>query len=573
MDRSDGVELSLSDYPPSFLAAVVEHVSVPIFVKKVDSLQYILMNRAAEIFFGLPKTEMLGKTAEEVFPEESVDQIARHDQTIIRAPSVSVFTEHEGITPGNGLRRATSTRIPLFDESGEFTHILIVLEDITERRRTEAEMFRLAMYDPLTDLPNRAAFNQEINAALVRHAIEGSGFAVLSVDLDHFKEVNEVWGHAKGDKLLAAVASRLRRVAADHFISRQGGDELCIILENLSRDEIRAKANEVSGCASKVEVDGHVLDVGLSVGAAIFPEDGRDTSTLLANADAALYRAKSEGRGTARFFDNLLAEGIREKRAMQRGIKLALERDQFRLEYQPQADRAGKIVGFEALARWKHPVRGEIRPDVFIPLAEESNLIKDLGEWVLREACREAASWSQPLSISVNLSPIQLADTAFFDQLRRILTDTGLAPDRLTLELTEGCVISDLAWAATVLHRMKLSGIEIALDDFGTGYSSLAVMHSLPLNKLKLDRRFVADFRRPEGIAVMRAIIGLAHELGLTVLAEGVETEEQRHALQRLDCDELQGYLIGRPQPIGAYREAANAALGAVPAAKSQAPL
>ena len=303
-----------------------------------------------------------------------------------------------------------------------------------------------------------------------------------------------------------------------------------------------------------IEVAGQPLRAGMSIGVAVYPVDGADVSVVLANADAALYRAKAEARGSIRFFEPDMDKRLRERRALQHDLRFALSRHEIALHYQPQASIDGKIIGFEALVRWDHPTRGMVSPGEFIPLAEESGAIIALGEWILREACREAASWPTSLRIAVNLSPAQFRHGDLPALVHSVLFDTGLAANRLEIEITEGVLISDFSRAISILRRLKTLGVRIAMDDFGTGYSSLSYLQAFPFDKIKIDRGFIANLdRNPQSAAIIRAVIGLGHGLNLPVVAEGVETKEQLAFLRREACNEVQGYLFGRPAPIAQY--------------------
>jgi predicted signal transduction protein with EAL and GGDEF domain len=308
--------------------------------------------------------------------------------------------------------------------------------------------------------------------------------------------------------------------------------------------------------STEIVAGGQSLHVGLSIGIAVYPSDGQDVTTLLANANAALYRAKTAGRGTIRFFEAHMDEHLRERRALQHELHAAIEQDELTLYYQPQARISGETIGFEALVRWVHPIRGTVSPGTFIPLAEESGLIMEMGEWILREACREAASWPKPLQVAVNLSPVQFRHGDLPSLVHAILLETGLAPHRLELEITEGVLINDFARAVSILRRLKLLGVSIAMDDFGTGYSSLSYLQSFPFDKIKIDRTFIANLTENHYSAtIVRAVIGLGRGLNLPVMAEGVETAEQLAFLARESCDEVQGYHIGRPAPIEGYAD------------------
>jgi diguanylate cyclase (GGDEF)-like protein len=431
-------------------------------------------------------------------------------------------------------------------------------EDVTERRRAEQQIEHLAHHDALTGLPNRIAFNQRLQSMLENAAAAGDGFAVLCLDLDRFKEVNDVFGHAAGDALLREVAERLKGAAQDAFLARLGGDEFTLILTTEGHQTAAGALAEnlQAAMAGEIHVGDHSVRSGITIGIALYPGDGRDANTLLGNADAALYRGKSEGRGSIRYFEAEMDMRLRDRRVLQQELRLAIERQELRLYYQPQARLNGEITGFEALVRWQHPLRGMVQPGLFVPIAEESGLIIQIGEWVLREACREAASWSNPLQIAVNLSPVQFQHGDLPNLVHQILLETGLAPARLELEITEGVLVGDFSRAVSVLRRLKALGVHIAMDDFGTGYSSLSYLQAFPFDKIKIDQTFVAKLQvSPQSEAIVRAVIGLGHGLNLPVVAEGVETKDQSAFLAREACDQVQGFLIGRPAPIESYAE------------------
>ena len=423
----------------------------------------------------------------------------------------------------------TSTRLPIIGEDGVPQYLVNVLQDVTERKRAEARIAHMAHYDALTDLPNRAAFSECYATTLARAAKEKDSFALLSVDLDRFKEINDVFGHTIGDKLLCAASARLGAAAQGAFLARLGGDEFALI----SGGSDAASAHELAerllaSVTEDFEIDGHRLRIGLSIGIAIYPADGTDASSLLGNADAALHRAKGGGRGTIRFFEAEMDQRLRERRALVQDLQTAAERSELVVYYQPQARMDGEITGFEALLRWRHPMRGLIAPDTFIPAAEESGLILPIGEWVLRESCREAASWPKPLNIAVNLSPVQFRHGDLPGLVHSVLLETGLAPGRLELEITESVLIDDLARGLTILRRLKLLGVQIAMDDFGTGYSSLSNLQAFAFDKIKIDRSFISSLdSSPQSATIVRAVIGLGRGLDLPVIAEGVESNKQ----------------------------------------------
>jgi diguanylate cyclase (GGDEF)-like protein len=429
-------------------------------------------------------------------------------------------------------------------------------EDVTERRRAEAQIEHMARHDPLTGLPNRAAFTETLAVFLERAKHENGRFALLCIDIDRFKEVNDVFGHPVGDGLLCEIARRLEAAAAGAFLARLGGDEFVI----LSAQEPQPAATEAlaeriqAALAHDIVIEQQPLRIGVSLGVAIFPGDGEQAASILANADAALYRAKADGRGSIRFFDATMDQRLRDCRALQHDLRSAADRGEIVVHYQPQARMDGSTVGFEALVRWQHPVRGMIAPGAFISVAEESGLIIPLGEWILREACREAASWPKPLTIGVNLSPVQFRHGDLVATVHAILLETGLPPDRLELEITEGVLIGDFSRALSILRRLKNLGVRIAMDDFGTGYSSLSYLQTFPFDKIKIDRSFVSNVQtNQQSAAIIRAVIGLGRGLNLPIIAEGVETQGELDFLAGEACDEVQGYFVGRPAPIAKY--------------------
>jgi diguanylate cyclase (GGDEF)-like protein len=431
-------------------------------------------------------------------------------------------------------------------------------EDVTEQKRAEQRIAHMAHYDTLTDLPNRAAFKDSMAATLDRAAATGEQFAVLSIDLDHFKEANDTYGHLVGDALLNEVARRLQAAAGGTFVARIGGDEFAVIVADGEQPAAAEALAErlLAAFADDFEVEGHKLKLGLSIGAAIYPTDGTDAKTLMVNADATLYRAKAETRGAVMFFEPEMGFRLRERHALREDLRSAINRGELLLHYQPQKKMSGETIGFEALVRWQCPKRGMVLPGTFIAVAEESNLILPLGEWVLREACREAASWPQPLTIAVNISPIQFRQGDLPRLVHSILLQTGLAPRRLELEITEGVMINDFSRAVSILRRLKSLGIKIAMDDFGTGYSSLSYLQSFSFDKIKIDRVFICDLEHNHhSRAIVRAVVGLGQSLYLPTLAEGVETEAQHSLLMKEGCDEVQGYLTGRPLPISDYAD------------------
>jgi diguanylate cyclase (GGDEF)-like protein/PAS domain S-box-containing protein len=542
----------------ALLDLVVENVPAAIYVKDACDLRYVLINRAGEENWGLSADQMIGKTDFDLLPQSFADDITAHDRQTLQTLAPDLHKEHPIEVPTKGARIVTSTRVPILDLDGRPQYLLTVVHDVTERRRAEAHIAHLAHHDPLTDLPNRAAFNERLSAMLETARGSGQRFAVMCLDLDRFKDVNDVFGHSSGDALLCAAARRLQANAQGAFLARFGGDEFMLLVNEGSRPAAAAAVADrlVAAFADDFDIGGQKLRVGLSVGVAIYPTHGVDAMWLLSNADAALYRAKAEGRGTVRFFESDMDAELRERRTLQRDLQWALARNELVLHYQPQASIDGTIVGFEALVRWRHPTRGLIAPATFIPIAEDSGLIIPIGEWVLRAACSEAASWPSALNVAINLSPVQFRHGDLPALVHSTLLATSLAPNRLELEVTESVLIGDFPRALSILRRLKALGIGIAMDDFGAGYSSLSYLQSFPFDKIKIDRAFIANLERnPQSSAIVRAVINLGRGLDLPVIAEGVETEDQRSFLLREACSAIQGFLIGRPLPVEQYAQ------------------
>jgi diguanylate cyclase (GGDEF)-like protein/PAS domain S-box-containing protein len=539
-----------------FLNTILENVPALLIVKEAREQRYVLINREAEEFFGIPRETLIGKTAFDVFPAEQAGLMMARDRDVLQSGAPMLVENNAVRTPGRGARLVTSRRIAIRDDQGEAQYLLTVVEDVTERRRAEERIAHLAHHDALTDLPNRAAFTERLASTLDQAARAKSSFAVLCIDFDRFKEVNDLFGHSTGDALLREVSRRLQDAAPGAFLARVGGDEFTALATEGSQPATAEALAErlLASVAEDLNIDGHLLRTGLSIGMAVYPADGGDAAALLANADAALYRAKAEGGGAIRFFEPDMDKRLRERRALQHDLRSAIEHGELTLHYQPQALIGGQIIGFEALLRWHHPTRGVVPPSVFVPLAEDSGLIIAIGEWVLREACREAASWPRGLQIAANLSPIQFRHGDLAGLVHSVLLETGLSPGRLELEITEGVLIGDFSRAVAILRRLKAVGVRIAMDDFGAGYSSLSYLQSFPFDTIKIDRAFISNVDcNPQSAAIVRAVIGLARGLSVPVVAEGVETLDQLAFLEREACDEVQGYLVGRPAPIETY--------------------
>ena len=473
-----------------FLDAVVEHVPLPIAVRAVStdvrSDRFTLFNRAYEDLTGESRDRLIGRTPHEIFPTDRADLIVRFDEEALLSKQVIATPEHEIETARHGRRLIVAKKAAIPDENGQPQYLLTVMDDITDRRRAEQHISHLAHNDSLTGLPNRASCLEYLSNALDKASKDSEQFAVLCLDLDRFKEANDVYGHLVGDGLLREVAGRLQESVQGAYLARIGGDEFIVVLRATEVSDMAEQLGErlVAAFKRDFEVDGHHIQVGLSIGVAMFPHDGDNVKALIANADAALYQAKSEVRGSVRFFEAKLGARLREHRELQADLRVALKQGQLCLHYQPQKTiGSNELVGFEALARWQCPKRGMVAPGTFIPIAEQCGLIIPLGEWILREACREAATWSQPLRIAVNISPVQFHHGDLPRLVHSVLLETGLSANRLELEITEGVLIDDFSRAVSVLRKLKALGVHIAMDDFGSGYSSLSYLHAFPLRE------------------------------------------------------------------------------------------
>jgi diguanylate cyclase (GGDEF)-like protein/PAS domain S-box-containing protein len=442
------------------------------------------------------------------------------------------------------------------DDSGQVLHSMAGVLDVTERRKSEKENYYLAHFDHLTDTPNRFLLRDRLKQNLAQAAREGHQVAVLFIDLDRFKAVNDTMGHLAGDELLKIVGLRLKECVRDmDTVGRFGGDEFVVILYGiLSEDDPAVFAGRIlDALARPARLDGKDFVGSASIGIAIFPEDGQDEDVLLRNADTAMYAAKQISCNSYQFFSAEMAAKAHEKHHLENNLRSALERDEFSLVYQPQFDLGkNRIAGFEALIRWNHPTKGTISPAQFIPVAEETGLILPLGEWVLRTACTQARTWQDAgfpaMRMAVNISTRQFNRRDFVEILEATLRDTGLDPQCLEIELTETTVMDKIHEAIAILTDIKLLNVSLAIDDFGTGFSSLIYLKQFPFDRIKIAQEFVRDLSHdPADKAIVEAIISMSHRLNLDVIAEGVETKEQLNFLKNRNCLEVQGYYLGRP--------------------------
>jgi diguanylate cyclase (GGDEF)-like protein len=446
---------------------------------------------------------------------------------------------------------------------------VVLLEDITERRNAEARISHLARYDELTALPNRVNFRDEIGRLLATQHGSDHMSALLFVDLDQFKQVNDTLGHPCGDQLLCAVADRLREMLRpEDFVARFGGDEFVVFQQNIhsAEDAAGLARRIVDRLSERYKIDNHLVEIGASVGIAMTAR-GVSADTLLKNADMALYRAKSDGRGTYCFFRDEMAQTVEARRILELDLRKALANEEFELYYQPLVNlKSGKISTCEALLRWNHPVRGTVSPIDIIPVAEDMGLIVDLGRWILRKACMECMKWPAGVSVAVNFSPQQFHQRDILSEVRYALEVSGLSADRLEIEITESSLLRNTQLTHDVLAQLHALGVRISLDDFGTGYSSLSYLHNFPLQKVKIDRSFLEGIDSARPLTLLRGVARLSADLGMAVVVEGIETNEQ---LERISSDgtvsEAQGYLFSRPVPAVRIRQLLNASHGRRP--------
>jgi diguanylate cyclase (GGDEF)-like protein/PAS domain S-box-containing protein len=537
----------------AFLREIIDHIPSQITVKDARERRYLLVNRVAEEQFGRSRDAIVGKTAFDIFPRSTAEDITGDDERMLQSRDGLFLDEFPWETLTMGRRYITSRRIGIHDETGEPRYIINVVEDFTERRRADEKIAHMAHYDTLTDLPNRALFRTQIERELEKVG-RGEKFALLYIDIDEFKGINDSLGHHVGDELLKAVAKRIRNcLKPDDLIARLGGDEFAVIQTRVegATDVVAFVGRIQEAIRRPYHCLGHQLSSDASIGIALAPQDGTDLDQLIKNADLAMYGAKAEGRRTYRFFEPAMDASAKARLTMEQDLRQALADGGFEIHYQPLVDlRSNEVSGCEALLRWRHPERGMVSPAEFIPVAEDTGLINELGDWVLRTACEEAAGWPDHVRLAVNVSPVQLKCETLALKIAGALAASGLDPRRLELEITEAVLIRDDEAALSILHQLRSIGVRIALDDFGTGYSSLSYLKRFPFDKIKIDRCFVTDIAEPSGAPVIvQAVVNIAAASNMTTVAEGVETEQQRDMLRMLGCTEMQGYLFSAPKP------------------------
>ncbi len=546
---------SKNDPAQNVIPSLDEHYR-EVLVFQPKTFQFIKANSLACVDTGFTPDEIMQKTFIELAPTLDPQKLSRICDSLINKirPMVSFETTFQ--------RKDESTypaecKLQLVEPKDSLSEILVWVQDITERKQMENTIRQMAYYDSLTGLPNRNLLNDRLAVALANATRNNEKVAILFLDLDHFKTINDSLGHEAGDQLLQQVSLRIKEILRKQdTIARMGGDEFIILIPGLTDTDHTAKlAEKILDAVTPVfKIGDNELYVGCSIGISIFPDDGMEIKTLLKNSDLAMYRAKEKGRNTFQLYTPAMNFKAMERLAVEKNLRKALDRNEFELYYQPKINlKSGQIAGMEALIRWDSPELGLVMPNQFIPIAEETRLIIQLGHWVLLTACRQTIQWQDaglpPTPVSVNLSVVQFTHPNLVSEIGQVLKQTKIPPYQLELEITESVLMQDTTLAVSILKKLSALGIKISIDDFGTGFSSLNYLKNLPMDYLKIDQTFIKDFNLRTNSAITKAIVTLAQSMDMKTIAEGVETEEQRKFLNELNCDEAQGYLFSKPIP------------------------
>jgi diguanylate cyclase (GGDEF)-like protein/PAS domain S-box-containing protein len=538
-----------------FLDSIIDNIPIAVVVKDAVTRKFVLVNRTFQAMRGLGRDALVGKSVFAFYNQRTAEFIDHMDSEVLQGHRDGKNLEYD-VDTQDGTRIYATSRIVVRDNDGEAKYLIVVINDVTERKKSEQRIAFMAHHDALTGLANRAAVTQQIEEAAARQRRRGDSFTVLLLDLDRFKHVNDTLGHSAGDALLRQAAARLKALLREtDVLARLGGDEFAIIQsgETNQREAAGALADRIIEIFAKpFDIDGNEVNIGTSIGIALAPEHGTNPDSLLKMADMGLYGAKSAGRNGYRFFDPDMGAAADARLALENELRRAVAQNEFELHYQPIVDtKTRRICSAEALIRWRHPTKGLIPPDHFIPLAEDTGMIAPIGMWVLRTACSDAAAWPANVKVAVNLSPVQFRKTNLADAVMTALAESGLPPERLEVEITETALIESAAECLPALHRFKNAGIAIALDDFGTGYSSLSQLTMFPFDKIKIDKSFTQNLtKRAECAAIISAALTLAQNLDIATTAEGVETNDQYKLLRLAGVTSLQGYLFQRPCPV-----------------------
>ncbi|WP_229007199.1 bifunctional diguanylate cyclase/phosphodiesterase [Methylophilus sp. Leaf408] len=524
------------------------------------------LNPVAEKMTGWSKAQAMGRPILEIFRilNESTRKLAANPVDVVLAHNkVCGLANHTLLIAKSGAEYAIEdSAAPIRDQNGAILGVVLVFHDVSDARQMAQKMTYLAEHDYLTDLPNRLLLTDRITQAISAAKRRDSKLAILFFDIDHFKRVNDTLGHEVGDQLLKVMSKKLQMcIRASDTLSRQGGDEFVVLLPELNDDTVPAEIAQkiLSAIKDPINIANHELYITASIGIAVYPDDGDSVDVLTRHADAAMYHAKNSGRNNYQFFTREMSARVAAQLTMENSLQKAISNNELLLFYQPKISiKTGKIIGAEALIRWSHPEWGLMMPDRFIKIAEESGLIKGIGHWVLREACTQNKKWQDAglpeIPIAINVSVVELHHAHFTQEVMKVLLQTGLQPYNLELEVTESVAFQSEATVIHDLNKLKEMGVRLSVDDFGTGYSSLSYLKLLPVNTIKIDKSFIRDIQIDiNDAAIVTAIIKMSQSLGLTVIAEGVETQAQLEFLKSHDCDEMQGYLFSRPLPADEF--------------------
>ena len=540
----------------TFLDTIIQNIPMPISIKDPKTRKFILVNRAFEALTGASRAKILGNTAFALFPSDVAAVIAKYDLEAESSLDQVVNGDLLLDTGSNGQRIVTTTRLVARDQDQRPQYLITIIDDITERKRSEAKIELLAHYDALTGLANRNLFKVLIEKYLARAGQQRAEFAVLLLDLDRFKLVNDGLGHQAGDTLLEQVSGRIKASIRDVDVAaRMGGDEFALIIEPgetaLQNWAETLAARLIAAIGKPYEIDQQKVVIGCSIGIVLVPEHGEKSDQLLKHADLALYKSKNSGRNCFRIYSDELRIEADNRNELENDLREAIWREEFELHYQPVvATRSGHIRSVEALVRWRHPTKGLLAPDVFIPLAEETGLIVKLGEWIMTRACRDAMKMPSEIKLAINLSPVQFSKSNVVETIALALSGAQMPPERLEVEITEGILLRETDQNLETLRRLKDIGVSIALDDFGVGYSSLSYLTSFPFDKVKIDKKFIRGLDKPEARAILSSIVQLSRSLNLSTVAEGIETESQLAEVDALGVELSQGYYFSRPVPL-----------------------